>query len=352
MHQEQEESAADFNNEDTMIAEMSGEDDPANQSSFKPLLPPPPPRKRGETWCEEETRALISLRKETNFMFSASKFNQHLWDYIHATMRERGFDRSAAMCVEKWRNLLKQYRRVKQNKNHDADGSDKMNFYNEIDEVMMEGGGNGKDSELGSFVQSVGEKDMDDASLTFGHMEGTGGSATHMDLEAHPLSITTEADAVNVSPWNWKDTLPGKGEQRNTYCGRVITVKMGEYTKRIGIDGSGDAIKETIKSVFGLRTKRPFWLEDEDNIVRALDREMPIGNYILHVDEGLMIRVCSPEHLPVHTEEKTFFTDDDFCQFLSRRCWTCLRENNGYRHIDSMDELCPGAVYRGVSSIN
>ncbi|KAG6422382.1 hypothetical protein SASPL_118950 [Salvia splendens] len=316
------------------------------------------------------------------------------------------------MCMEKWRNLLKQYRRVKQNKNPDADGSDEMNFYSEIDEFMMERGGNGKDSELDSFVQSVGEKvspfpafpdtlaflyqgihlylyilescsinslsatifyvlsftcplnflfylayaDMDDASLTFGHMEGSGGSAlnseTHMDLEAHPFSIITEADAVNVSPWNWGDTLPGKGEQRNTNCGRVITVKMGEYTKRIGIDGSGDAIKETIKSAFRLRTKRAFWLEDEDNIVRALDRDMPIGNYILHVDEGLMIRVCLPEHLPVHTEEKTFYTDDDFRQFLSRRCWTCLRENNGYRYIDSMDELCPGAVYRGVSSIN
>ena len=76
------------------------------------------------------------------------------------------------------------------------------------------------------------------------------------------------------------------GEQRNTYRGRVITVKMEEYTKRIGIDGSGDAIKEAIKSAFGLRTKRAFWLEDEDNIVRALGREMPMGNYILHIDEG------------------------------------------------------------------
>ncbi|XP_047973955.1 trihelix transcription factor GT-1-like isoform X2 [Salvia hispanica] len=326
----------------------------ANQSSFKPLLPPPAPRKRAEAWGEEETRALVSLRRDTDFMFSASEFNQHLWDYIHATMRERGFDRSAAMCAGKWRNLLRQYRGVKQNINPDADGSDKMNFYREIDDIVTERGGNWMDSELDSFVQSVGEKDVDDASLTLGHMEGSGGSAlnseTHMDLEAPPLSIITEADAVNVSPWNWSDTLPGKGEQRNTYRGRVITVKMEEYTKRIGIDGSGDAIKEAIKSAFGLRTKRAFWLEDEDNIVRALGREMPMGNYILHIDEGLMIRVCSPEHLPVHTEEKTFYTDDDFRQFLSRRFWACLRENNGYRHIDSMDELCPGAVYRGVPS--
>lgn len=63
-------------------------------------------------------------------------------------------------------------------------------------------------------------------------------------------------------------------------------MKLGDYTKRIGIDGTADAIKEAIKSAFRLRTKRAFWLEDEDNVVRSLDRDMPLGNYILHVDEG------------------------------------------------------------------
>lgn len=55
------------------------------------------------------------------------------------------------------------------------------------------------------------------------------------------------------------------------------------------------------------------------------------------------------DHLPVHTEDKTFYTEEDFRDFLSRRGWTCLREYNGYRNIDNMDELCPGAIYRGVN---
>lgn len=69
----------------------------------------------------------------------------------------------------------------------------------------------------------------------------------------------------------------------------MISVRWGDYTKRIGIDGTAEAIKEAIKSTFGLRTKRAFWLEDEDNIVRALDRDMPLGNYTLHVDEGNVV---------------------------------------------------------------
>lgn len=76
------------------------------------------------------------------------------------------------------------------------------------------------------------------------------------------------------------------GEQSTSYEGRVINVKWGDYTKRIGIDGNADGIKEAIKSAFRLRSRRAFWLEDEDNIVRTLDRAMPLGNYTLHVDEG------------------------------------------------------------------
>ncbi|KAL0421510.1 UNVERIFIED_CONTAM: Trihelix transcription factor GT-4 [Sesamum latifolium] len=155
-----------------------------------------------------------------------------------------------------------------------------------------------------------------------------------------------------LGKWSFSLELERDSWKCNTYDGRVITVKLGDYTKRIGIDGTADAIKEAIKSAFRLRTKRAFWLEDEDNVVRTLDRDMPLGNYTLHVDEGLTIKVCfyeESEHLPVHTEDKTFYTEDDFRDFLSRRGWTCLREYNGYRNIDSMDELCPGAIYRGVN---
>ncbi|GMQ10870.1 hypothetical protein CsSME_00053702 [Camellia sinensis var. sinensis] len=198
---------------------------------------------------------------------------------------------------------------------------------------------------------------IEDTSITFGPVEASGRPTLNLerrlDHDGHPLAITA-ADTVaasGVSPWNWRET-PGNGEQCNSYDGRVITVKWGDYTKRIGIDGTADAIKEAIKSAFRLRTKRAFWLEDDDNIVRTLDRDMPLGNYTRHLDEGLTIKVClyeESEHMPVHTEDKTFYTEDDFQDFISRRGWTFLREYTGYRNIDSMDDLCPGAIYRGVS---
>lgn len=78
-------------------------------------------------------------------------------------------------------------------------------------------------------------------------------------------------------------------ENESAYTGRVIWVNYGECTKRIGIDGSSDSIKEAIRSSFGLRTNRAFWLEDENEIVRSLDRDMPLTTYTLCLDAGTFI---------------------------------------------------------------
>lgn len=77
-----------------------------------------------------------------------------------------------------------------------------------------------------------------------------------------------------------------EGEAGVGSAGRVISVKWGDYIKRIGIDGSPREIKEAIRSAFGLRTRRPFWLEDDEGIVRSIDRNMPLRDYTLNLDEG------------------------------------------------------------------
>ncbi|KAK4760484.1 hypothetical protein SAY87_005377 [Trapa incisa] len=121
--------------------------------------------------------------------------------------------------------------------------------------------------------------------------------------------ILREAVAANgVPPWNWRET-PGNGGESQLYRGRVIVFKWGDYTRRIGIDCSEESIKEAIKWAFRLRTKRAFWLEDEDEIVINGDQDMPLGNYMLDLDEGLAIKVCiydESDHKPVRREDKMF----------------------------------------------
>ncbi|WOL12783.1 hypothetical protein Cni_G21551 [Canna indica] len=313
------------------------------------------PKKRAETWVQEETRSLIAFRREIDGLFNTSKSNKHLWEQISARMREKGFDRSPTMCTDKWRNLLKEFKKAKHQSK--GSGSAKMSYYKELDELLKErskkaGFKNSAASKVDAYLQ-FSDKGLEEANAPFGPVEARSPLNLDRPLEhdRHPLAITA-ADAVGASgvpPWNWRDT--SVNDNNASYDGRVILVKWGDYSRRIGIDGTAEAIKEAIKSAFGLRTKRAFWLEDEDTVIRSLDREMPLGSYTLHLDEGITIKLCiydDNDRIPIHTEEKTLYTEDDFREFLSRRGWAGLREISGLKNVDTLDDLRPGAMYQGM----
>ncbi|KAK9272428.1 hypothetical protein L1049_002801 [Liquidambar formosana] len=320
------------------------------------------PKKRAETWVQEETRSLISFRREVDGLFNTSKSNKHLWEQISGKMREKGFDRSPTMCTDKWRNLLKEFKKAR-HQDRGGGGSAKMSYYKELEELIRDRSKHGTgyksptpSSKVDSYIQ-FSDKGLEDGSIPFVSVEAGGRSTVNLerrlDHDSDPLAITT-ADAVatsGVPPWNWRET-PGNGaEGHSSYGGRVISVKWGDYTRRIGIDGNADAIKEAVKSAFRLRTKRAFWLEDEDQVVRSLDRDMPLGNYTLHLDEGLNIKVClydDSDRITVRTEEKTLYTEEDFRDFLTRRGLTGLRELSAYRSIDTLDDLRSDGVYQGT----
>ncbi|GAB4829316.1 Trihelix transcription factor GT-1 [Ancistrocladus abbreviatus] len=347
-----------------------GEEHDLNNSNNSRAVGSSAPKKRAETWVQDETRSLISLRREMDSLFNTSKSNKHLWEQISAKMRERGFDRSPTMCTDKWRNLLKEFKKAKQQQQSDGgNGSAKMSYYKEIEEILRERTKNAAavvlptsykspnsaavSAKVDPFMQ-FSDKGIEDANIPFGPIEAnirpTLNLERQLDHDGHPLAITA-ADTVGASgvpPSFWRE--PGDGDETHSYGGRVISVKCGDYTRRIGIDGCPNAIKEAIKSAFGIRTKRAFWLEDEDQIVRSLDRDMPLGTYTLHLDDGVTIKLChydGSDHMQFRTEEKTFYIEEDFRDFLTRKGWSSLRELNGYRNIDNLDDLRHDALYRG-----
>lgn len=52
--------------------------------------------------------------------------------------------------------------------------------------------------------------------------------------------------------------------------------------------------------------------------------------------------------MPIHTEEKTLYTEDELHLFLLHRGWAGLREITGLKNVDTLDDLCPGGLYQGV----
>ncbi|CAL9093976.1 unnamed protein product [Musa textilis] len=333
-----------------ILAESSGEDHEVRA-----------PKKRAETWIQEETKSLIALRREIDGLFNTSKSNRHLWEQISTKMREKGFDRSPTMCTDKWRNLLKEFKKAKHQIK--GSGSVKMSYYKELDELLKErskkaGFKSSAASKVDAYLHFP-DKGLEDANIPLGPVEANGRSPLNVDRplehDRHPLAITAaEAVAVSgVNPWSWRD--PSVNDNNASYDGRVILVKWGDYSRRIGIDGTAEAIKEAIKSAFGLRTKRAFWLEDDENVIRSLDKDMPLGSYTLHLDEGITIKVCiydDTDRIAVHTEEKTLYTEDDFRDFLSHRGWAGLRELSSFKNVVTLDDLRPGAMYQGMKLLS
>ena len=91
------------------------------------------PRKRAETWAHDETHSLITFRRGLDEFFNTSKSNKHLWEQIAARMNELGHDRTVAMCIDKWRNLLKDYKKAQQ-----RDGGSGKVYYEELEEFYAE----------------------------------------------------------------------------------------------------------------------------------------------------------------------------------------------------------------------
>ncbi|KAH0984606.1 hypothetical protein GBA52_011783 [Prunus armeniaca] len=268
------------------------------------------PKKRAETWVQEETRSLIGFRREVDGLFNTSKSNRHLWDQISAKMREKGFDRSPPPCVRTSGGTCSRSSRRLVTKSKSAVARPRCRITrtsrtcSEIEPtttttlllLML----------LLLLPLPIRAPLLPSSNLLFASVTRVLKiQAFHLDL----WKLPTDQHSIWKGSWIMMATLLlllqpiqlqlvgfllGIGERVLEMEGGPLFLlwkdyncQVGEYTRRIGIDGTADAIKEAIKSAFRIRTKRAFWLEDEDQVVRSLDRDMPLGNYTLHLDEGI-----------------------------------------------------------------
>ncbi|KAG6546489.1 hypothetical protein Mapa_012038 [Marchantia paleacea] len=328
-------------------------DPPADESEIKT------PKKRAETWVQDEIKALIALRKEMDTLFNTSKSNKHLWEQISTKMKERGYERSATMCTDKWRNLLKEYKKAK---HQDRGGSAKVACYKDLEELL----GDRAKAQIPLKSPPPLNKLEPIASPGKVPIRAALNLERRLDHDGHPAAIPSTDGMVHTSmvvangitppQQYWRDANANGGERRPAAPagGKVIVVKCGDVVRRVRIDGPFESIKESLKTAFGLRSKRAFWLEDEEGVVQTLSRDMPPGEYTLNLDPGITVKICvydTSDRLTGSTESKTLYTEEEFREFLTRRGWSGLREVGGFRDIDSLEELRTGAVYQRAGVI-
>ncbi|GMH01029.1 hypothetical protein Nepgr_002868 [Nepenthes gracilis] len=89
-------------------------------------------------WPKAEVQALIKLRtsQEQNYQDSGPK--GPLWEEISASMRKLGYNRSAKRCKEKWENINKYFKKVKESSKKRPEDSKTCPYFHQLDAIYRE----------------------------------------------------------------------------------------------------------------------------------------------------------------------------------------------------------------------
>jgi hypothetical protein len=84
-------------------------------------------------WPKEEVQALIQLRTEKDEQYHDTGSKGPLWEDIAAGMRRIGYNRSAKRCKEKWENINKYFKKVKESNKRRPEDSKTCSYFHQLD---------------------------------------------------------------------------------------------------------------------------------------------------------------------------------------------------------------------------
>ncbi|XP_055809593.1 trihelix transcription factor DF1-like [Solanum dulcamara] len=114
--------------------------------SAKSFEPPPKTDNGGENfspasssrWPKEEIEALISLRTCLDLKYQENGPKGPLWEEISAGMRKIGYNRNAKRCKEKWENINKYFKKVKESNKKRPEDSKTCPYFHQLEALYKE----------------------------------------------------------------------------------------------------------------------------------------------------------------------------------------------------------------------
>ncbi|KAJ0748613.1 putative transcription factor MYB family [Helianthus annuus] len=97
------------------------------------MLQPSPSR-----WPKAEINALINLRTTLDTKYQESGPKGPLWEEISSAMRKLGYNRNAKRCKEKWENINKYYKKVKESSKKRPEDSKTCPYFHQLDAIYRE----------------------------------------------------------------------------------------------------------------------------------------------------------------------------------------------------------------------
>ncbi|GFS37526.1 hypothetical protein Acr_00g0052450 [Actinidia rufa] len=101
-------------------------------------------------WPKEEVQALIRLRTNMDLKYQENGPKGPLWEEMSSEMRKIGYDRNAKRCKEKWENINKYFKKVKESNKKRPEDSKTCPYFHDLDVLYREKAKNETTNNLGS----------------------------------------------------------------------------------------------------------------------------------------------------------------------------------------------------------
>ncbi|KAF2291184.1 hypothetical protein GH714_020573 [Hevea brasiliensis] len=93
---------------------------------------------RSSRWPKVEVQALINLRTNLDTNYQKNGPKGPLWEEISSGMQKLGYNRSAKRCKEKWENINKYFRKVKESNKKRPEDAKTCPYFHELDALYKE----------------------------------------------------------------------------------------------------------------------------------------------------------------------------------------------------------------------
>ncbi|KAH9611106.1 hypothetical protein KSS87_001282 [Heliosperma pusillum] len=84
-------------------------------------------------WPKAEVEALISLRTQLDEKYQESGPKGPLWEEVSASMKKLGYNRNSKRCKEKWENINKYFKKVKESNKRRPEDSKTCPYFHQLD---------------------------------------------------------------------------------------------------------------------------------------------------------------------------------------------------------------------------
>lgn len=142
-------------------------------------------------WPKDEVEALIRLRTNFDVEHEGNGTKGPLWEEISCAMKKLGYDRSAKRCKEKWENMNKYFKRMKEKNKKKPEDSKTCPYFHQLDVLYSSEKPKRVDESMGSGKNQVKPEEL------LMHMMGGHSQSSSEDAEREKDQNSNGGDSGN-----------------------------------------------------------------------------------------------------------------------------------------------------------